>query len=449
MSPDSLFSILTIALMIILGSYFSATETAFSALNRIRIKSFADENPKKAKRVALVLRLHDNFDKVLSTLLVLNNIVTLVAAAISTLLFVRYFGDIGATMSTVILTIIIVFFGDITPKSLAKESPEKFSMVCAPLLVVFVFITTPVSFTFSKWKILVSKIFKTSQTEDTMTEEELYSYVEVAHNDGVIDEGGKQLLDNAIEFTELKAIDILTPRTAVVAIADTATDEELAKLFYETEYSRLPVYNESIDNIIAIVNMRDFFKYTFTKENPLKNIYTEPIFVAPSAKISDLFKMLQTKKVHFAVVTDEYGGTAGIVTMEDILEELVGDIWDESDDIIIEFERITDLENPENAENADEKGEQKHKVLCSAYLKDMFAYFDLTVDLASEATSVSGWIMDKLEKVPDEGDSFTFENLTVEVSKTEHRRAIECIITVKAEQSENTELTNISEPQET
>ncbi|MCL2016812.1 MAG: hemolysin family protein [Defluviitaleaceae bacterium] len=443
MDPDSLFSIFVVTSMIILGTYFSATETAFSALNRVRIKTLADENPKKAGRTALVLRLHDNFDKLLSTLLVLNNVVTLVAAAISTLLFVRYFGDIGATMSTVILTVIIVFFGDITPKSLAKESPEKVAMACAPLLVFFVFITTPVSFLFAKWKIVLGKIFKTSETEDTMTEEELYSYVEVAHNDGVIDEGGKQLLDNAIEFTELKAIDILTPRTEVVAIADTATDEELAKLFYETEYSRLPVYSDSIDNIIAIVNMRDFFKYTVTKEKPLKNIYIEPLFVAPSAKISDLFKMLQTKKIHFAVVTDEYGGTAGIVTMEDILEELVGDIWDESDEIIIEFERIQ-TEPAEPAEST-EKGEQKHKVLCSAYLKDMFAYFDLSVDLASEATSVSGWIMDKLEKVPDEGDTFTFENLTVEVSKTEHRRAIECIITVKTQPSENPETTDISE----
>ncbi|MCL2420727.1 MAG: hemolysin family protein [Defluviitaleaceae bacterium] len=412
MDPDSLFSLLMIVLMLLIGTFFSAMETAFSALNRIRMKSMADEGNKRA---VLVLRLHDNFDKLLSTLLVLNNAVTLIAAAISTLLFIRYFGDIGATLSTVILTIIIVFFGDITPKSLAKESPEKIALFSAPLLHFLMIMLTPVNFLFLKWKGLLSRIFKT-ENDDRMTEEELYSYVEEAQQDGVIDEEGRQLLDNAIEFNELRASDILTPRIDVAGISEDSTPEEVSQLFFETDYSRLPVYRESIDNIVGVVHMRDFFKRTIAKKTPLKDVITPPLFVAPSTKITDLFKLLQKRKSHLAIVADEYGGTAGIVTLEDILEELVGDIWDESDDIIVEF---ADL------------GDNRHKVICSAYVKDLFTYFNLQEDTDVESTSVSGWIMDMLGKVPEVGDTFTFENLTVTVHKAEHRRVLECIIEVK------------------
>jgi len=423
MDPDSLFSLFMIVLMLLLGTYFSAAETAFSALNRIRIKNMAEEG---SKRASLVLMMHDSFDKLLSTLLVLNNVVTLIAAAISTLLFIRYFGqEVGATLSTVILTIVVVFFGDITPKSLAKESPEKFALFCAPFLYFCMVLLTPISYLFLHWKTFLSRIFKTSGDDDRMTEEELYSYVEEAQQDGVIDEEDRQLLDNAIEFKDRRASDILTPRIDVAGISEESTPEEISKTFFETDYSRLPVYRESIDNIIGVVHMRDFFK-GLEKNLTLQDTITPPLFVAPSTKITDLFKLLQTQKSHLAIVTDEYGGTAGIVTTEDILEELVGDIWDESDDIIVEF---ADL------------GDNRHKVICSAYVKDLFAHFDLPEDNAVESTSVSGWIMDMLGKVPEEGDTFTFENLTVVVHKTEHRRALECIITVgeKQQGSEETE----------
>ena len=416
MDPDSLFSLLMIVLMLLLGTYFSAAETAFSALNRIRIKNMAEEG---SKRASLVLMMHDSFDKLLSTLLVLNNVVTLIAAAISTLLFIRYFGpEMGATLSTIILTVIVVFFGDITPKSLAKESPEKFALFCAPLLYFCMVLLTPVSYLFLHWKTFLSRVFKTSGEGDRMTEEELYSYVEEAQQDGVIDEEDRQLLDNAIEFKDRRASDILTPRIDVDGISEDSTPEEISKTFFETDYSRLPVYRESIDNIIGVIHMRDFFK-GLEKNLSLKDTITPPLFVAPSTKITDLFKLLQTQKSHLAIVTDEYGGTAGIVTTEDILEELVGDIWDESDDIIVEF---VDL------------GDNRHKVICSAYVKDLFTHFDLPEDNEVESTSVSGWIMDMLGKVPEEGDTFTFENLTVVVHKTEHRRALECIITVGEKQ---------------
>lgn len=424
MDPDSLASLLVILLMVCSGAYFSATETAFSALNRIRVKSMAEEDsPKRARRAELVLRLHDNFDNLLSTLLVLNNVVTLIAAAVSTLFFVRHFGDLGAPMSTVILTVIIVFLGDITPKSLAKESPETVAMAAAPLLSVLIVIVSPVNILFAKWKNVLGRIGLSKGKEEGMTEEELYSYVEVAHNDGIIDEDGKELIDSAILFNELKVIDILTPRIDVFGISEDSTEEEIAKMFTETDYSRLPVYRDSMDHIIGVVHMRDFFRYSTQsdKKSPLSSIYTEPHFLAPSAKISEVFKELRDQKHHFAVVSDEYGGTAGIVTMEDILEELVGDIWDESDEVIVEFSPM---------------GENKHKIICSAFVKDLFAYLELPDDPEAESTTVSGWIMDKLGKLPEEGDSFDFNNITLTVHKTKHRRVLECIITVRPEEDD-------------
>jgi len=418
MDPDSLFSLFIIVLMIVMGAFFSATETAFSALNRVRMKSIVDEGTKRSKRAELVLRLHDGFDKLLSTLLILNNVVTLIAAAVSTLFFVRQFGEeLGAPLSTVTLTVLIVFLGDLTPKSLAKESPEYYALMCAPLLNVFVWLCSPVNYLFSKWKIVLSRVITAAET-DRMTDDELYSYVEVAQDDGLLDEDGRQLLDNAIEFKDLRAIDILTPRVDLVGISEDASEAEIARTFIDTEYSRLPVYRETIDQIVGVVHMRDFFKHTVDRDGALSGIFVPPVFVAPTIMISELFKQLQTQKSHFAIVADEYGGTAGIITLEDILEELVGDIWDESDEIIVEFEEIE---------------EDRHKVVCSAYVKDLFSYLNLPEDPEVESTTVSGWIMDKLEKVPEDGDSFTFENLNVSVHKTENRRVLECIVTVRSE----------------
>ena len=422
MDPDSFFSLFIVVTMILLGTYFSATETAFSALNRVRVKSLGDEDPKRSRRANLVLRLHDDFDKLLSTLLVLNNTVTLISAAVATVLFIRIFGEeTGPVLSTVILTIIIVFFGDITPKSLAKESPERVAMACAPLLYVFVSILSPVNYLFTKWKAILGRIVTVS--DDRMTEEELYTYVEVAQNDGIINEEDKTLIENAIEFKGQTAGEILTPRIDVSGISEDTGAEEIAALFLETGYSRLPVYTESMDHIIGVVHMRDFFSYYIKGKNTnLSDIFSPPLFVAPSTQISDVFKLLQVHKSHFAVVTDEYGGTAGIVTLEDILEELVGDIWDESDDVIITFEPL---------------GDNRHKIICSAYVKDLFAYLNISENIEADSTTVSGWIMDELRKVPEEGDTFRFRDLTVTVLKTEHRRVIECVIEINEEKPEN------------
>jgi len=413
MDIESIINILIIVSMFFCGAYFSATETAFSSLNRIRIKSIAEGESRKARRASLVLRLHDDFDKLLSTLIILNNLATLIAAGVSALLFVRYFGEIGLTLSTIVLTVTLVFFADITPKSLAKDSPEKFAMFSAPLLFIFVKIFTPINFLFIKWKLILSKIFKSS--DKRMTEEELYSVVEEAQNDGLLNEDSKKLLEKAIEFKELKAEDIITPRVDLKAISENSSEEEVLEAFLGTGYSRLPVYRNSIDHIVGVINIYDFFKHHERMDTTIADITSPPVFIAPSTKINDIFKLLQKNACHLAIVTDEFGGTAGIVTMEDILEKLVGDIWDETDDIVVEFTSL---------------GDNKHRVVCSAYVSDLFKYFGLSESFDTKFISVNGWILDNLGKVPEEGDTFTYKNLTITVEKIIDRRAVECIIKV-------------------
>jgi len=407
-------SIIALAALLVLSIFFSACETAYSSLNRIRLKHMA----KISRRAELALELHEDFNRLLSTLLVGNNVANLSAAAICAVLFVQRFGDIGATLSTVVLTVVVVVFADVTPKVLAKESPEKVAQFCAPFLRMFMVLFAPINFFFVHWKKLLSLVFKSNQEEPTITEEELLSIVEEAEQEGVIDNEDKELLRNALDFYDQQAKDILTPRMDVIGISKNATTDEITEKFLTTGFSRLPMYDENLDHIVGVLHMRDFFSYTTGREGyqgvALDSIITPPVYVAPQTNISDLFKLLQKEKGHMAVVSDEYGGTEGIVTMEDILEELVGEIWDESDKVV---EKFIPLENG------------AHQVLCAASMDDLYDYLNLqTKHPETESATVSGWIVDTLGKIPEEGDTFTHENLTVTVHKTEHRRALECII---------------------
>ncbi|MCL2083814.1 MAG: hemolysin family protein [Oscillospiraceae bacterium] len=413
MDSHSAVTLLILSLLILLSAYFAATETAFSSLNRIRIKNMSENG---LKRAALVLTLHDDYDKLLSTILVGNNIVNLSAASISTVLFIKHLGDIGAMASTIAITAVVIIFGEIIPKSLAKETPEKFALFSAPLLCFFILLLTPVNYSFAQMKRLLRAAFKTAPDDRAITERELLTIVEEAEQEGAINEEDKQLIHNAIEYNDLKVDDILTPRMSIVGMPNGIPAAEMAELFLETGYSRLPVYDESIDNIIGIVHLRDAFDYLIKEGTSFSGIVSPAVFVAPTTRISELFKLLQKEKCHMAIVTDEYGGTAGLVTMEDILEELVGEIWDESDEVIEEFVPY---------------GDHSYKVICSADIDEMFDYFRLKGE--SEASTVGGWIMEMLGKIPEEGDTFAYENITVTVHKTEHRRALECTVSVEGE----------------
>ncbi|MBQ6895155.1 MAG: HlyC/CorC family transporter [Clostridia bacterium] len=406
---DLIPKLIALAALILMSAYFSATETAFSSVNKIRLKNMASEGNKKAK---LALDLSNDYDKLLSTILVGNNIVNIAATSLATVIFIDIYGSIGATISTVVMTVLVLIFGEISPKSMAKEAPEAFSMFSAPIIKFLMIILAPVNFIFSLWKKLLSKIIKVD-ADRKMTQDELMVLVDEVTQDGGIDEDEGKLLRSAIEFTERCAEDILTPRIDLEAVPSDATKEEVALLFQESRFSRLLVYEDTIDDIIGVIHQKDFYTEKGITGRKLSEVMTEPVFVPKSIMISDLLKYLQKNKSHIAVVSDDYGGTLGIVTMEDILEELVGEIWDEHDDIVETFTKID---------------ERKYKVLCNTDLETFLKFFDISYD--EENSSVNGWVMDELGKIPEVGDKFSYENLDVTVTETDDRRVVEIEVLV-------------------
>lgn len=411
MDSSSLASILAIIILVFLSAFFSASETAFSSINKIRIKHMADNGSKRAQ---LAHRLTLNYDKLLSTILVGNNLVNIATTSIMTVLFVRLFASNGATLATFVTTVIVLIFGEITPKSLAKDKPEAFAMFAAPFLNALTFILTPVNFLFTQWKMLLSKLIKSDESK-AITEQELLTLVEEAEQEGAIEEADKDLINSVIEFNDSKAVEILTPRVDIYAVPVNAQNDSITKMFLESGYSRIPVYKTSIDNIQGIIHLRDYFDYVINGDKVLEDIISPVVYITPATKISDLLNLLQRQKCHMAVVTDEYGGTMGIVTMEDILEELVGEIWDEHDEIIEEFTKIDD---------------DTYMVLCSADLDEMLELFGKEDPF--EVSSVSGWIIEQLGKSPEVGDSFEYEDLYVSVTKVDRHRVLECLVTKTA-----------------
>ena len=399
------------AACLILSAYFSATETAFSSANSTRLKTLAEKGSKKAK---LACELLEHYDKLLSTILIGNNIVNILMASIGTVLFVRHYGDVGATISTIVVTVVVLVFGEISPKSVAKDCAERFAMFSAPILQVFLFVLTPLNFLFSLWKKLLAKVFRLNG-ESKMSQEELLMLVDEVQQDGSIDKNEGELLKNAIDFSEQQAQDILIHRVDLAALPITASKEEVAALFTETKYSRLLIYQDSIDHILGTVHQKDFYVGCGITEKPLEEIIVPPLFVLENEPISRLLKTLQKAKTHVAVVVDEYGGTCGIVTMEDILEELVGEIWDEHDEIEV-FIRKT--------------GANTFLVDSSMDFDEFAAYFQLKTD--SEMTSVSGWVMEQFGRVPESGERITAGPLDVLVTKVDNHRIEEIQITQHA-----------------
>ena len=396
------------AACLILSAYFSATETAFSSANSTRLKTLAEKGSKKAK---LACELLEHYDKLLSTILIGNNIVNILMASIGTVLFVRHYGDAGATISTVVVTVVVLVFGEISPKSVAKDCAERFAMFSAPILQVFLFVLTPLNFLFSLWKKLLAKVFRLNG-ESKMSQEELLMLVDEVQQDGSIDKNEGELLKNAIDFSEQQAQDILIHRVDLAALPITASKEEVAALFTETKYSRLLIYQDSIDHILGTVHQKDFYVGCGITEKPLAEIIVPPLFVLENEPISRLLKTLQKAKTHVAVVVDEYGGTCGIVTMEDILEELVGEIWDEHDEIEV-FIRKT--------------GANTFLVDSSMDFDEFAAYFRLKTD--SEMTSVSGWVMEQFGRVPESGERISAGPLDVLVTKVDNHRIEEIQVT--------------------
>lgn len=394
---SDMVSLMIVAACIIMSAYFSATETAFSSLNRIRIKGMVEKGDKKA---ALVLKIADNYDRMLSTILIGNNIVNIGASSLMTVIFVKMLGeDAGASVSTIVTTIVVLIFGEVSPKSIAKESPEAFAKFSAPFLNILIKILTPLNFLFAQWKKLLSRIIK-PKGDEGITEEELLTMVDEAEAGGGIDKEEGTLIRSAIEFNELSAVDIFTPRVDVVAVSVDTSREEVAELFARTGYSRIPVYEENMDHIIGIIYQKDFHNAVWQTEKTIRDAVRPVLFVAKNKKIDDLMKELQQKKLHIAIVMDEYGGTAGIVTLEDILEELVGEIWDEHDQVEEEIRKTAETE---------------YVVSGKANIEKVFE--ELGREREFDVLTVSGWVMEQLGCIPAVGEGFVDDGFCVSVTK--------------------------------
>lgn len=403
MDGSSTLQIIIMVILVMMSAYFSATETAFSSLNKTRLKTMAEDGNKKA---ILALKLSENYDKLISTILIGNNIVNIALASMGTIFFIHHINEsMGPTVSTVVITIAVLIFGEITPKSIAKDSPEKFAMFSAPFINMLIVVLTPINFVFSAWKKLVAKIIKVEENEK-MSQEELLMFVDEVEQEGTIDEDEGDLIRNVIEFTETKAEDILTHRVDLEAVPTDADKDEISKKFQETQFSRILVYEESIDNIIGFILQKDFYTVDGITKKQIDKIIKPVIFTQKTELVNDLLKKLQTSKTHIAVVLDEYGGTLGIVTMEDILEELVGEIWDEHDEVVEDFKKLN---------------ENKYRVDCSINADDFFEFFEIETE--TENVSLGGWVMEQLDKVPEKGDKFEFEELDITVFETDSRRA--------------------------
>lgn len=407
MKGETITYIIIICVLVIMSGYFSATETAFSSLNKTKLRALSE---KGNRRAALAYRLSEQYDKLISTILIGNNIVNISLASIGTVMFVKLYGDVGATISTAVITVVVLIFGEVTPKSLAKDNPDGFSLFSAPIINVFIILLTPLNFIFTVWKKLISKIIKV-KADNKMSHDELLMLVEEVQEEGSIDDNEGELLRNAIEFNDTEAKEILTHRVEIASVEVNDTKESIANIFTETKFSRILVYDENIDNIVGVIHLKDFYVGTGITDKDIKDIMTPPIYINESAKLDDILNKLQKDKAHIAVVVDEYGGTKGIVTMEDILEELVGDIWDEHDEVV---------------ENFIQTGENTYSFEGTAEMSEVMEFFDFTTE--TEANSVGGWVTELLGRMAETGDCVEYENLFIKVEEADLQRILKVSI---------------------
>lgn len=406
---DGSYTIMIAALvvLVILSAFFSASETAYSSLNRIRLKSRADSGDEEAERV---LALANRYDNLLSTILIGNNIVNITMSSLATVLFTSMLGSgYGPTAATAVITVVVLIFGEITPKSLAKEMPERFAAFSAPVLNLLITVFTPLNWLFALWKKVLSHRFHANEA-DVITDAELMTMVSEANNDGELTDRESELIRSAIEFDDVEVEEVLTPRVDVEAVSDDISMDDLAEAFAENSYSRLPVYHETIDNIIGVVHEKDFFA-AFRKGTPtMDDLIAPTLYTTGSTPISELLRTLREQHHHMAVVVDEYGGTQGIVTLEDILEELVGEIWDEHDEVTQEFRRQAD---------------GSWLVSGSANVADMCEELSIPEDDEIDSITVSGLVQEKTNRLPKVGDRFAVGRYDGVVTKAAHRRVVE------------------------
>ncbi|MGI5959421.1 MAG: hemolysin family protein [Massiliimalia sp.] len=404
----SAFSYVMIVILVALSAFFSGSETAFATVNKIRMKNLAAEGNKKAEKV---LYISENYDRALSAILIGNNIVNIGTASIATVICTFWFQSNGAWVATLLSTIVVLIFGEVLPKSMAKENADRVCLAVVDILSVLMKILTPAIFFFVKLKSLVSR--NHGDKQPTVTEQELKYIIEESENEGVLEEQESELVQSALDFDEITVDEILTPRVDVVAVSEDEDVEVVKELFLNDPYSRLPVYKGTIDTIVGIIHSKDFFRaYSKDPNVNLRTLVQKPLFVPPKKRISELLKELQKLKTHMAIVTDQYGGTIGVITLEDILEELVGDIWDESDQEEVDVVQLS---------------ENRYEVSGDVNLEDFFDDIDYEYresDFEDTANTFAGWALETFERIPEKGDSFTYRDLKITVLEVSEQRIL-------------------------
>ena len=384
MDKNDIWKIALVVLMMVFSALFSGTETAYSSVNKLRLKNYESQGNKKA---AKALKLANRFDEVLTAVLIGNNIVNIAASSVSTLIFVSIFGSKGAGISTIVITVLVLVFCEVLPKSYAKKNAEKISLTIAPTLWALVIILKPFVWLLNKLSSLVSK----GSEAPTVTEDELKYMIDEIEEEGVIEEQESELVKSALEFDEISVDEILIPRVKMIGIDVSSTLDEIKETFTREMYSRLPIYDKSLDNILGIITNKAFFKMLIEGGNDIRSIIQEVPHIADTKLISEAMRSMQRSKVHLAIVTDQYGGTKGMITLEDIIEELVGEIYDEDDEIITNIAKIDD---------------NKYECAGDLNIGDLLKNLGLDENMIiTEYSTVGGWITDMLEHIPEAGES--------------------------------------------
>lgn len=400
-----------ILILIGLSAFFSAVETAFSFVNKIRTQKSAEEGDKSAKKVLYVI---ENFDKALTTILICNNVVNLSCSSLATVLCLKLFGDAGSAIATGATTLLVLTFGEIIPKCLAKEHCDSFTHKTAGVLKILMFILTPFVFIFVKIKTFALFISGGSEESPSVTENELKYIVESIEEEGVLEESESEMVRLALDFDDKTAEEILTPRVDVVFVSTADSQEKIKDIIIENRYSRIPVYEETVDNIVGILHTRDYLENLADGVAPnLRDIMQTPYFVFRTQKLSKILSSFKHTKSHLAVVTDEYGGTLGIVTMEDLLEEIVGDIWDEDEEIEHTYYKI---------------GKDEFLVNGDIELDDMLALFDLDSDaIESDSITVAGYILEHAGVIPQKRESIEAGGFKFTIMEVSNQRIIRVV----------------------
>lgn len=413
--PDgiSVWSFVVIAILVALSAFFSGTETAFSSLSKVKVKSMMEENNKRA---ATAMNVYEDYDRAISAILIGNNIVNIGSSALATIICTAFFGASGAAISTVIMTILVLIFGEILPKAMAKNNAEGFALAVAPILYAYMKVLTPLTALFSHLISAVNKLVSRGKEEQpSVTEDELKIILEEIEDEGVLNEHESELVQSALDFTDIIVEEVLTPRVDVIAAEENDSLEKIRNLFMDEGYSRIPIYRKDLDHILGVINSKDFFRAYLNDPNEivLEDLLQKVVFVPPKKLIAPLMKEMQREKIHMAIVTDQYGGTIGIVTLEDMIEEIVGDIWDENDEEETEFVKVDDTHYLASGD---------------MNIDDLFSQFELAEDEEMDVNTVGGWVQTILDRMPEVGDTFTYETLTVTVKELENQRVTQVAI---------------------